>query len=215
MFTGIVAGTYIVHSVKQPSEDRSRRISITLTDLTENLAIGGSVAINGVCLTVVSITGDQVSFDVIPATLRQTNLRFLSSGSPVNIERSLKLGDEVGGHFLSGHIADLARVEQVNKTPQEWSLTVEIPPKWRKYCQTKGFIALDGVSLTIALFDHDRGLGTVHLIPETLNRSTLGQVSVGSLLNFEVDPMTLAIVDTVERQLNFLGATGQSVAGRG
>ena len=202
MFSGIVAGTYRVNSLTNVRNGQDQRLEIDLDDLTSGLKVGSSVAVNGVCLTVVSIDEATVGFDVIPATLSQTTLGLLSPGSLVNIERALRFGDEIGGHLLSGHIADVAEVVHVHRAPNECSIEFCIPKRWRKYCHTKGFVALDGVSLTLASFDHETGIGCVHLIPETLKRTTLNSVMVGSLLNFEVDPATLAVVDTVARQFH-------------
>ncbi len=202
MFSGIVAGKYRVDSLTKIQNGLGQRLDIDLNDLTSGLKIGSSVAVNGVCLTVVSINEATVGFDVVPATLRQTNLRFLTPGSQVNVERALRFGDEIGGHLLSGHIADIAEVVQMHRTPEECSIEFCVPKVWRKYFHTKGFVALDGVSLTLASFDHETGIGCVHLIPETLNRTTLNSVVVDSLLNFEVDPTTLAVVDTVARQFH-------------
>lgn len=202
MFSGIVAGKYRVDSLTNIQNGHAQRLEIDLNDLTSGLKIGSSVAVNGVCLTVVSIDEATVGFDVIPATLKQTNLRHLSPGSLVNVERALRFGDEIGGHLLSGHIADVAEVVQVHRAPEDRSVEFCIPKLWRKYCHTKGFVALDGVSLTLASFDHESGIGCVHLIPETLTRTTFKSIEVGSLLNFEVDPATLAVVDTVARQFH-------------
>lgn len=202
MFSGIVVGTYRVDSLTNVHTGQDQRLEVDLNDLTSGLKIGSSVAVNGVCLTVVSIDQATVGFDVVPATLRQTNLRLLSPGNMVNIERALRFGDEIGGHLLSGHIADVVEVVQVLRTPEDCSIDFCIPKVWRKYCHTKGFVALDGVSLTLASFDHETGIGCVNLIPETLKRTTLNSVVVGSLLNFEIDPTTLAVVDTVARQFH-------------
>ena len=199
MFSGIVAGTYQVHSVEQTN--RIQRLVLNLNGLTHGLEIGASVAINGVCLTAAVVNEAYVSFEVVPATLDQTNLRFLSTGSLVNVERSLNLGDEIGGHLLAGHIADIVEVVQAKKSSNTCSISFVVPDLWRSYCHTKGYIALDGVSLTLAAFDHGTGTGVVHLIPETLRRTTLGNATKGTLLNFEVDPTTLAVVDTVQRML--------------
>ena len=205
MFSGIVAACCPVHLIEQ--QNSIHRLTLDLTDLTQNLEVGASVAINGVCLTVVVVDDLLVSFEVIRATLNQTNLRLLSAGSLVNVERSIRLGDEVGGHLLSGHVADVVEVVQVHRSSPEHRIEFVVPEHWRKYFHTKGYIALDGVSLTLAFFDHESGRGVVNLIPETLRRTTLSTVSTGMLLNFEVDPTTLAVVDTVERMLQSVSKT--------
>ena len=199
MFSGIVAGMYRVCSIERTNS--VQRFVIDLNCLTQHLEIGASVSVNGVCLTVVTLDDGLVSFQVIQATLNHTNLRFLSAGSLVNVERSLKLGDELGGHVLSGHIADVVEVVRMRETAQDSSIEFVVSELWRKYCHTKGFVALDGVSLTLASFNHESGIGVVNLIPETQKRTTLGSAITGTRLNLEVDPTTLAVVDTVERRL--------------
>ncbi|MYD46145.1 MAG: riboflavin synthase subunit alpha [Gammaproteobacteria bacterium] len=205
MFSGIVTASCRVHSIEQ--KNGVHRLTLDLTDLTHNLEVGGSVAINGVCLTVVAIDDMFVGFEVVQATRNLTNLRFLSSGSLVNVERSIRLGDEIGGQVLSGHIAGVVEVVKAHTSSSESRIEFVVPRLWRKYFHTKGFIALDGVSLTLAEFDCESGLGVVNLIPETLRRTTLSTVSTGTLLNFEVDPTTLAVVDTVERMLQSVSKT--------
>ena len=205
MFSGIVAAACQVRSIEQ--KNGIHQLTVDLTGLKHNLEIGASVAINGVCLTVVAVEDLSVSFEVVHETHKLTNLRLLSDGSLVNVERSIRLGDEIGGHLLSGHIADVVEVVQVQKSSDERRVEFIVPRNWRKYFHTKGYIALDGVSLTLASFDHKSGKGVVNLIPETLRRTTLSNVTVGTLLNFEVDPTTLAVVDTVERMLQSVSKT--------
>ena len=204
MFSGIVAGVYRVRSVEQTNN--GQRFVLDLNGLTQCLEVGASVSVNGVCLTAVAVDEGLVSFDVILATLNRTNLRFLSSDDSVNVERSIRLGDEIGGHLLSGHIAEVLAVVKVHHTSKEQWFSFVVPKFWRKYFHTRGFVALDGVSLTLASFDYDTGTGTVNLVPETLKRTTFGEVSVGSLLNFEVDSATLTVVDSVERKLQSMYA---------
>ena len=205
MFSGIVSSCCQVRSIEE--ENGVHRLTLDLTGLTQYLEVGASVAINGVCLTVVAVDDSLVCFEMVEATRIQTNLRLLSTGNLVNVERSIRLGDEIGGHLLSGHIADVVEVVQAQSTASERRIEFVVPRSWRKYFHTKGYIALDGVSLTLASFDHETGIGVVNLIPETLRRTTLCTVSTGSLLNFEVDPTTLAVVDTVERMLQSASKT--------
>lgn len=205
MFSGIVTAACHVRSIEQ--KNGVHRLTLDLTGLTHNLEIGASVAINGVCLTVVTIEDTKVSFEVIRGTRNQTNLRLLSAGSLVNVERSIRLGDEISGHLLSGHIADVVEVLQVQTSSDERRVEFVVPRFWRKYFHNKGYIALDGVSLTLASYDHKSGKGVVNLIPETLRRTTLSTIEAGTLLNFEVDPTTLAVVDTVERMLQSASMT--------
>ena len=169
------------------------------SSLSANLQLGASVSVNGCCLTVVEVKADEVSFDVVSETQRITNLGTLKEGSLVNLERSLRFGDEVGGHILSGHISCTVEVVSMQRQGPEARLEVLIPSEFSKYCMEKGFIALNGASLTLATFERAKGIGTINLIPETLARTNLGAASQGTRLNLEIDTTTQTIVDTVER----------------
>ena len=189
MFTGIIQGTGCVQSV--------RRDSIVTIDVqipsTEGLEIGASVSIDGVCLTATSVS-DTVTFNVIPETLERTTLGSLSSGSNVNVERALKFGDELGGHLLSGHIMGTAEIVAV----ENQDYTIQCPPEMAEYIQEKGYIAVDGISLTIGKTSGKGGFD-VHIIPETLRLTTLGSKGVGDQVNIEIDAMTQAVVETTKR----------------
>lgn len=166
---------------------------------------GASVAINGVCLTATTVGTREASFDLIAPTLRTTNLGSLTAGDSVNVERSLKLGDEVGGHILSGHVAATCTVVAVEVDGRQRLLSATAPATWMPYLMPKGFVALNGVSLTIAELHRERRLLRIGLIPETLARTTFGRVGVGDALNLEVDAQTQATVDTVRALLPQLG----------
>jgi len=168
--------------------------------LEVGLQIGASVSVSGVCLTAVQIHDTQVSFDVIEESLDKTTLGTTNVGTRLNIERAATFGSEIGGHLLSGHIA--GRAEVVESTWSNNSLTLKIRPdsELLRYIFTKGFIGVDGVSLTVGVVDNDAGMFSVHLIPETLRMTTLG--SNPKLVNLEIDAMTQAVVDTVERMLS-------------
>ncbi|MCY4095226.1 MAG: riboflavin synthase subunit alpha [Gammaproteobacteria bacterium] len=195
MFTGIAHGKYRGDVCKQ--EDGSLKLSINLGSYGRDLELGASVAINGVCLTVVSISDSVSSFDIVSETARISNLGELVNGSYVNVERSFRVGDEIGGHILSGHVADVVVVESNERSGTEARLKFVVPEAWRQYVMPKGFIALNGCSLTVAEFDRDTGVGSINLIPETLQRTTFGTAKKGDLLNLEVDSQTQAVVDTV------------------
>ena len=147
MFTGIVAGTAKITRIIEKKEIRS--FSIDLGPYLENLTVGASVSIDGVCLTVVSINGDIVDFDVIDETLRRTTMSMKEEGDNVNIERSLKFGDELGGHILSGHIMTKARILEIEEKGEGVDIIIEIPEDVYRYIMEKGYIAIDGISLTI------------------------------------------------------------------
>lgn len=199
MFSGIVHASCQVHSLI--TENNLSRLVVKLGSHATHLEVGQSVAVNGVCLTAIAIENSTVSFDVVDQTLRTTNLGELATADWVNVERSLKLGDEIGGHLLSGHIAGLARVNSVTSQNEQTRLEVQIPINWRRFLFPKGFIALNGVSLTLAEYSHQTGLGSVYLIPETLKRTNLQFTRTGMELNLEIDARTQAIVSTVENYL--------------
>jgi riboflavin synthase len=200
MFTGIVQGLCRVHSVEE--EPALRRLSVDLGDLGAGLELGASVAVNGTCLTVTAVDAGIVRFDVIRETLERTNLGALHAGSAVNVERSFRIGDEVGGHILSGHVSGVAEVARVETGPNERNVYLKVPAGLMKYLTFKGYIALDGASLTIARLDSAACEVGVCLIPETINRTTLGSAVTGDPINLEVDQQTQTIVETIERLLS-------------
>jgi len=198
MFTGIVQGMAEVVAIKK--KDKFQTHTVKLTDeLSHGLAIGASVAHNGCCLTVTRIEDDLIDFDLMQATLSLTNLGSLSAGDSVNIERAAKFGDEIGGHSMSGHISLVGEVVEVIDSPNNRTIWFEVPEDKIKYVLAKGYIGLDGCSLTIGEVEQNRF--SVHLIPETLERTLFGVRKVGDKINVEFDPQTQAIVDTVERVL--------------
>ena len=196
MFTGIVQGIGTVRSVTKGAAVWTFAIELPNTN---GLQRGASVAVHGVCLTATDIDGPCVHFDVIPETLERTTLSSLREGSMVNIERSLKMGDELGGHLLSGHIMATGTVEQRTAVGEGVDLNIGVPAELMKYINEKGYIALNGASLTVGTAI-DRTF-TVHLIPETLRLTTFGSSQVGDGINIEIDAMTQTVVATVERIL--------------
>jgi riboflavin synthase len=200
MFTGIVQGLCRVAAVTD--EPGLRRLQLQLDDLASGLQLGASVAVNGTCLTATFVENGRVGFDVIRESIARSNLGGLAVGDLVNVERSLKFGDEIGGHVLSGHVADVVTVAQIDTGPRERTVWFDVPREWLAFLFHKGFVALDGASLTIAAIERDRGRISVSLIPETIERTTLGRVVVGDHVNLEIDVQTQTIVSTVERLLN-------------
>ncbi|WJY16767.1 riboflavin synthase subunit alpha [Pectobacteriaceae bacterium CE90] len=200
MFTGIVQGTAPVVSIDEKTNFRTHTVQFP-PEMLSGLVPGASVAHNGCCLTVSAIDGARVSFDLMKETLRLTNLGNLNVGDSVNLERAARFGDEVGGHVMSGHIictADIVKILTSENNHQIWFRMLD--DALMKYVLHKGFIGIDGISLTIG--EVTRSRFCVHLIPETLNRTTLGQKRLGDRVNIEIDPQTQAIVDTVERVLS-------------
>ena len=194
MFTGIVQGLGTIKSIEEGNGITT--FSIACPD-TQNLAIGASVAIDGVCLTATSIKDKLVTFDVIPETLERTTLGERVVDDEVNIERSLRYGDEVGGHLLSGHIIGRGLFTYSQKVGEGAQLKIKAPPSIQKYIQTNGYIGIDGISLTLGEV-HENEFD-LHIIPETLRLTTLGSKQVGDAVNIEIDSTTMMIVETVER----------------
>jgi len=199
MFTGIVQGRGQIAAVEdQPG---LRRLRVQLPEgRGAGLQIGASVSIDGVCLTAVAFDGDAVDFDLIAETLARTSLGSLVLGAAVNIERAARLGDELGGHLLSGHVSAtaplVARIDDENNVELQFLAPVELRP----YLFEKGYVGLDGCSLTLGRVLDD-GRFSVHLIPETLRVTTLGQKAIGARVNVEADAMTVAVVQTTEATL--------------
>lgn len=200
MFTGIVQSQARVLLANTTNQLLKLRVCAEKS-LIDGLQLGASVANNGVCLTAVAFDyieqGAYIDFDVIDETLRLTNLGELTVGDMVNIERSLKIGDEIGGHMVSGHVHCCAITSEVIKTETNCQIRFNCPTDKLKYILSKGFITINGTSLTVGEVS-DVGF-TVHLIPETLTRTNLGTLQVNDRVNIEFDQQTITIVDTIER----------------
>ena len=199
MFSGIVQGVAPIHSITEKADFRTQVVKLP-PEMRKGLAIGASVANNGVCLTVTEIDDDLVSFDLMQETLRITNLGALKVGDWVNIERAMQMGTEIGGHILSGHVYCTATISNIIASENNRQIWFELPnTEVMKYILTKGFVAVDGISLTIGEVRGNQFC--VNLIPETLQRTLMGQRNLGDRVNIEIDSQTQAIVDTVERYL--------------
>lgn len=204
MFTGIVQGTAEVVAIHEAEAFRTHVLALP-AELREGLALGASVAHNGVCLTVTAIEGERVSFDLMRETLRVTNLGAVTVGDRVNIERAARFGDEIGGHAMSGHVMALAELVELDEAPNNRRLWFEVPHALGRFLFDKGYIGVDGISLTIGDVRHTESRDvefSVNLIPETLSRTTLQNRAPGDQVNIEIDPQTQVIVETVERVLS-------------
>ncbi|MGQ7263617.1 riboflavin synthase subunit alpha [Vreelandella sp. V005] len=204
MFTGIVQGVAKVVAVRELDDFRVHVVEMP-REMREGLALGASVAHNGVCLTVTAIEGDSVSFDLMRETLRLTNLGAIMPGQCVNIERAARFGDEIGGHSMSGHIISMAEVVAIEEAPNNRRLWFSLPERLGRFVFEKGYIGVDGISLTIGDVRQADSGGiefSVNLIPETLSRTTLQDRAPGDYVNIEIDPQTQVIVETVERVLS-------------
>jgi riboflavin synthase len=196
MFTGIVQGIASIIATSQG--ESATKLSIKLPE-TENLRIGASVSIDGVCLTVTSINDSIVDFDIIAETLQRTTLSDLETGSQVNFERALRYGDELGGHLLSGHVMSAGLIHSITENGEGKDISIIAPPSLQKYIIEKGFVAIDGISLTVGVVQSN--IFALHLIPETLRMTTLATKQEGDAVNIEIDSNTQTIVSTVERIL--------------
>lgn len=199
MYSGITRGLFPVVSVA-PREGVLRFTVELDAALSEGVQLGASIAIDGVCLSVVAFEGVRVSFDAIAETLARTTLGTLQEGRVVSVERSCKVGDELGGHDVFGHVIGTAEIVARGFVGEQLDLTLRVPEAWMKYILPKGFVALDGSSLTVSE-ERSRDAFQVHLIPETLRLTNFARRNVGDRVNVELDARTIAIVDTVERVL--------------
>jgi len=201
MFTGIVQ-TYsnVSQLIEKPN---LTSFSITLPEeFMVGLESGASVAVDGVCLTATQVENQHVWFDVMTETLQRTTMGRVKKQQSVNVERSFKIGDEVGGHIISGHVHGMVEIIKVDTSiPNNHLLTFKAPHHLMKYIFSKGYVALNGVSLTLVDVDKTNDTFTVYFIPETLKRTTFFAKREGELVNIEIDNQTQTIVETVERIL--------------
>jgi riboflavin synthase len=182
VFTGLVAGTGTVESLERDGAGVRLRVR---SELAGELGPGDSVAVNGVCLTAVEPDGDGFSADVMEETLRRSSLGPLGTGDAVNLELPLRAGDRLGGHIVQGHVDGTGEVESVREEGLSRVVRIAAPDELLRYVVEKGSIAVEGVSLTVSAVDGDAF--EVSLIPETLERTTLGAAAPGRTVNLEVD----------------------------
>jgi len=186
MFTGIIVGTGKVTKIDQKTKNRSAiQMTVDLGKYASGLKIGQSVAINGVCLSATKISKNECIFEMIDETTKKTDLGNVKAGSTVNVERSLKVGDRLEGHFVLGHIDGVATITKIEKKPKEVKIWFKVPKKLTKYVVKKGSIALDGISLT--LVDVKKDIVSVCLIPHTINVTNFKSKKIGDKLNIETD----------------------------
>ena len=222
MFTGIVEQLCRVVALQRGA---TWRLTVDLGPLAAGTKLGDSIALNGVCLTVTTLDGTRASFDAIGETIGRTNLAALAQGQQVNVERSLRVGDRLGGHFVAGHVDAVGTIRSKEKLPGSHLqlahsrhvriedvtpvLRVAVPPELTRFMAAKGSVAVDGVSLT--LVDVARDTFAVALIPYTLGETTLGVKGPGDTVNVEVD----ILARYVARQLGGEGLTESSLREHG
>jgi riboflavin synthase len=186
LFTGIIEGIGKVIKINKNTTNRSAlQLMVDLGKHSKGLKIGQSVALNGVCLSVTKISKNKCSFEMIDETIKKTDLGNLKVGGIVNIERSLKVGDRMEGHFVLGHVDGVGIIKKIEKKPNEVKLWFEIPKKLSKYVVKKGSIALDGISLTVV--DVKKNNASVCLIPHTMNVTNFNSKKVSDKINIETD----------------------------
>jgi riboflavin synthase len=200
MFTGIIKGIGKVESlVDKPN---LRTFSISLPEGAEvGVELGASISVDGVCLTVTSCQGSLVTFDVMAESLRVTTLGNLRQGDLVNIERAARDGAEIGGHPLSGHIDCICSIQRIERPDNNVVMTFSVPEPFIRYIFSKGYIGLNGTSLTVTNANKKTGTFQVWFIPETLRLTTFGQKSEGDQINLEIERSTQVVVDTVREFL--------------
>ena len=194
MFTGLVGGTGTVRRLEP--EDGGARLEVE-TPLAAELRAGASIAVNGVCLTAVDVSNGSFSADVVAETLRRSSLGPLAEGDAVNLELPLRADERLGGHFVQGHVDGVGTVADVREEGSSRVVKIECDPSLARYVAEKGSIAVDGVSLTVA--EVNAGGFEVALIPETLERTTLGSLEPGRRVNLEVDVIAKYVERLVTR----------------
>lgn len=202
MFTGIVQGIARIANISDKPGLRTFQIEFPEGFATQ-LEIGASVAVDGVCLTVTQLHGERAAdFDVMQQSLTITTLGSYAENSLVNVERAARDGAEIGGHPLSGHVDFTAHVAQIRELENNYVIRIAVPPVWLRYIFAKGYIAINGASLTIAEVNRDEAWFEVWLIPETLRMTVFAEKKVGAALNIEIERSTQVIVDTVRNMLS-------------
>jgi len=196
MFTGIVSGQGYIHKVKNNVDYASITIKAP-AGFSKNLKRGASVAVNGVCLTAKKGATDLLQFDVITETLEKTNFKLLSKGNKVNLERSMKANTEIGGHLVSGHIHGVGVIKSINDRGQTKDLRIQPPASLMEYLFYKGYVGLNGCSLTIGKVF--KSSFNIHLIPETIKVTNFQKMKKGDLINIEIDQTTINTVETIKK----------------
>lgn len=196
VFTGIIQEKARITKVEK-LDNFSQIEIVTSSEFTKGIKVGASVSIDGVCLTVTSINGKSLTFDIIVETLNVTTLVKLKVSDLVNLERAARLGDEIGGHIISGHVSGMVKISEIKKSTNNHILFLEASDKLIKYIFPKGYISLNGISLTIGEVNRVENIFSVYLIPETLRITTMGDKKVGDMINLEIETQTKNMVDLI------------------
>ena len=199
MFSGIVqeAGKVIEFVKEKDIYNLSIECS---SEFISDLKKGASISVDGVCLTVKDENPEILRFDLVEETIKRTNFQNIKTGDNVNLERSLKMGDEIGGHPVSGHIHGTSKVISIDKRDQSWDVKFSVESFMHDYMLHKGYVAINGCSLTVGEVSSKSFM--IHLIPETLSITNLFQLEQDSIVNIELDQNTIVIADTVKKYLD-------------
>ena len=199
MFSGIVQETGKVIGFVKEKDIYNLSIECS-SEFISDLKKGASISVDGVCLTVKDENPEILRFDLVEETIKRTNFQSIKTGDNVNLERSLKMGDEIGGHPVSGHIHGISKVISIDKRDQSWDVKFSVEPFMHDYMLHKGYVAINGCSLTIGEVSNESFM--IHLIPETLSITNLFQLEQDSVVNIELDQNTIIITDTVKKYLD-------------
>jgi len=193
MFTGIIEGLGKIEKLDKNTKNRSAaKMKVSMGKLAKGLKIGDSVAINGVCLTAMSITNNLADFEMVGETITRTNLGSLKFGDKVNIERSLKVGDRLEGHFVLGHVDGVGNITKLEKQSNQIKIWIELPKKLSRYVTEKGSITIDGISLTVV--DKLKNIFSVSIIPHTMKITNLALKKANDKVNIETDVLAKYIL---------------------
>jgi riboflavin synthase len=207
MFTGIIETTGTIADARPVAG--GRRLRVHVGPMAGECALGASISVDGVCLTVAAVAGEVIDFDVITETLSRSTLGGKGTGDRVNLERSLRVGDRLDGHFVQGHVDGTGTVVRVQSTPKEYVVHVRPEPALLPYIIPKGAVTVDGISLTIASVDGDTF--SVALVPTTLERTTIGSRRTGQSVNIETDIIARSVVHRLSRSPASGGVTISSL----
>ena len=196
MFTGIITDLGAAKEIKKTT-DNTIKLTVETKYDTSKISMGASIACNGCCLTVVEKNNNLLAFDLSPETMEKTNYYDLKVGDKINLESSLKIGDELGGHIVTGHIDCLAEVISIKEIEENWVIRFKIPLSYKKYIAAKGSATINGVSLTINTVEND--VFEVNIIPHTLENTNLKFLKVGSKVNFEVDTIARYVERLIQK----------------
>ncbi len=185
MFTGLIKEIGSVVEIKRTGDVHA--LVINAGDIVKDASVGDSIAVNGVCLTVVKAGKDSVAFEIMDESIKKSNLASLTKSSPVNLEPSLKIGDKLGGHFVTGHIDTVGTIKKILKSRDTSEIQISFPAEFRKYLAPKGSVAIDGISLTLG--EVKESYFSVHIIPHTLKSTRLAVLKAGEAVNIEFDLM--------------------------